>query len=141
MRKITPVGKLSLYLGSLFLFFAALLTLALYLDDQSASWFNGISTSLLWPIDILLVALGILGVMFMLRWGRAEPEEEVEILHFKELVNNHNIKNHHSEEFIEEKNKDQEISTEVKHHYEFESEVASSTDTDKSTKEFESDAP
>jgi hypothetical protein len=139
MRKITPVGKLSLYLGSLFLFFATLLMLALYMDDQSASWFNGVSTSLLWPIDLLLVALGLLGVMFMLRWGRAEPEEEVEILHFTALVNNHNINNHHNGEFVDKKNKDLEAGGEVQHHYEFESEVASNED--KTAKEFESDAP
>jgi hypothetical protein len=92
MRKLTKVGKLTFNLGSIFLFAAALLALALYMDDQTASWFNGVPTSILWPIDIVLAALGFLGIMFMLRWGRVGQPIDEEVLHFTTLIDTHEIK-------------------------------------------------
>jgi hypothetical protein len=96
MRKITPFGRTSLNLGSIFLFAAALLALALYMDDQNASWFNGIPTSLLWPIDMVLLALGLLGIMFMFRWGR-ESRHDTEATHFRTLLNTEESKTPHIE--------------------------------------------
>ena len=92
MRKITPFGRLTLNLGSIFLFAAALLALALYMDDQNASYFGGISTSVLWPIDMALLALGIIGIIFMLRWGRAPRSADAEAMHFATLLNTQEIK-------------------------------------------------
>ena len=92
MRKITPFGRVFLNLGSILLFAAFLLALALYMDDQNASWFNGIPTSVLWPIDIVILVLGVLGIIFMLRFGREARPADADAMHFKALLNTPEIK-------------------------------------------------
>lgn len=137
MRKMTPVGKLSLYLGCIFIFGAALLALALYMDDQTASWFEGVSTSVLWPIDIILAAMGVVAIMFFLRWGREPRPVDSEVLHFTTLLDVHDIKHP-----IDEESKPEEPASTEHLPLRFESEVTEQAENEeKHDEEFESEEP